>query len=180
MEPIFPVLPGEFQELTPVLCSEKRARTEWGFRIWVRFLALLLSLGLKFQLCHVKGSGQDLTSIRHLWDTGRQKYVEGEGIEKKKSQISSWMPGSTWLHKQGIFFWRVTTFSSAVLLLGSPGLAKPPRNIFCVYSHIQPQSPQSPPLLTCLHKQTFQGYFYPKEGFAQIPLCLPSKGINRI
>lgn len=59
------------------LCSEERARTEWGFLIWVSFLSLLLSLGLKFQLCHVKGSGQDLTtSIRHLWDTGRQKCVE--------------------------------------------------------------------------------------------------------
>lgn len=87
MEPIFPVLPGEFQELAPVLCSGERARTERGFLIWVSFLALLLSSGLKFQLCHVKGSGQDLTmTIRHLWDTRRQKYVEkGRNREKEES-----------------------------------------------------------------------------------------------
>lgn len=136
MEPIFPVLPGEFQELTPVLCSEKRARTEWGFLIWVRFLALLLSLGLKFQLCHVKGSGQDLTSIRHLWDTGRQKYVEGEGIEKKKSQISSWMPGSTWLHKQGIILLKSHHF---FLRCFTAGISRPGQTtqeyFLCLQSH---------------------------------------------
>lgn len=57
------------------------ARAEWGFLIWVSFLSQLLSLGLKFQLSHVKGSGQVPTkSIRHLV-VYRQKKKCGKGQE---------------------------------------------------------------------------------------------------
>lgn len=88
MEPIFPVLPGKFQELIPVLCSKERARTERVFLIWVSFLSQL-SLGLKFLLSHVKGSGQDLTmSIRHLVRY-RQTNICGKGKEQRKSLINS-------------------------------------------------------------------------------------------
>lgn len=70
--------------------------------IWVSILSLQLSLGLKFQLCHVKGSGQDLTkSIRHLWDTGRQKYVE-RGRNREKEEPDK--PMNAGISNKALFF----------------------------------------------------------------------------
>lgn len=170
MEPIFPVLPGEFQELTPVLCSEERARTEWGFLIWVSFLSLLLSLGLKFQLCHVKGSGQDLTiSIRHLWDTGGQKYVEkGRNREKEEPdklvnarikrtpQTRHYSSEKSPVFPQLFYSWDLQAWPK------HPGISF----VFAVTSSF---SHQSAPLLTCLQEQTFQGYLYPRRDLHKFP-----------
>lgn len=98
--------------------------------------------------------------------------VELPGCRIKKRQDSTQLKkkGETQSPK-----WRVTTFCPAVLVLASTGLAKRP--FFCICTHVQVQSP---PLLNCLQPAHSQRVFISCWGFAQTPLCLPSKWINRI
>lgn len=129
-----------------------------------------LSLELKFRLCHVKGSGEDLTtSIRHLWDTGGQKYVErGRNREKEEpdklvnarikrtQQTRHYSSEKSPVFPQLFYSWDLQAWP------------KPP-GIFFVFVVTSSFSHQSAPLLTCLQEQTFQGYLYPRRDLHKFP-----------